>query len=81
MDEPAAGLTPQEADDLAMLIADIRTRFRCAVMVIEHNMRFIMALCERIHVLATGQTIAEGTPAAIRGNGLVRAVYLGSDAP
>ena len=68
LDEPAAGLAPAEADELRHLIGEIRTKHGCGILVIEHNMALVMNLCERIHVLDGGRTIADGTPAAIRGN-------------
>jgi branched-chain amino acid transport system ATP-binding protein len=80
LDEPAAGLAPAEADELRHLIGDLRTRYGCGILVIEHNMALVMNLCERIHVLDGGRTIAEGTPAEIRGNGEVRRAYLGAAA-
>jgi branched-chain amino acid transport system ATP-binding protein len=80
LDEPAAGLAPAEADELRHLIAAIRTRHGCGILVIEHNMALVMNLCERIHVLDGGRTIAEGTPAEIRGNEGVRHAYLGATA-
>ena len=62
LDEPAAGLAAAEADELRKLIVDIRSKYDCGVLVIEHNMALVMNLCERIHVLDSGRTIAEGTP-------------------
>ena len=66
LDEPAAGLAAAEADELRHLIIDIRSKYDCGVLVIEHNMALVMNLCERIHVLDSGRTIATGTPAEIR---------------
>jgi branched-chain amino acid transport system ATP-binding protein len=78
LDEPAAGLAPAEAESLRHLIADLRRRYDCSVLVIEHNMALVMNLCERIHVLDGGRTIAAGTPAEIRQHADVRHAYLGS---
>ena len=81
LDEPAAGLAPAEADELRHMIGDIRARYGCGVLVIEHNMALVMNLCERIHVLDGGRTIAAGTPEEIRADAGVRRAYLGSAAP
>jgi ABC-type branched-subunit amino acid transport system ATPase component len=78
LDEPAAGLSPPEAEELRHLIGSLRDRHGCGILVIEHNMALVMDLCERIHVLNGGRTIAAGTPEAIRANPEVRRVYLGS---
>ena len=80
LDEPAAGLAAAEADELRHLIIDIRSKYDCGVLVIEHNMALVMNLCERIHVLDSGRTIATGTPAEIRADAGVRRAYLGPDA-
>ena len=80
LDEPAAGLNESEADELVETIACIPERFGCGVLVIEHNMRLIMALCRRIQVLEQGRTIAIGTPAEVRADAAVRRAYLGVDA-
>jgi len=77
LDEPAAGLAAAEADELRRLIIEIRSRYHCGVLVIEHNMALVMNLCERIHVLDSGRTIAVGTPAEIRVDPGVRRAYLG----
>jgi len=78
LDEPAAGLAAAEADELRRLIVDIRLKYDCGVLVIEHNMALVMNLCERIHVLDSGRTIAAGAPAEIRADAGVRRAYLGS---
>jgi len=78
LDEPAAGLGDAECDELMSLIARIPQDFRCGVLVIEHNMRLIMGVCHRIHVIDSGKTIAEGSPSAIRSDPAVIRAYLGS---
>jgi len=78
LDEPAAGLAAAEADELRHLIVGIRKKYECGVLVIEHNMALVMNLCERIHVLDSGRTVAAGTPAQIRADTNVRRAYLGS---
>ena len=78
LDEPAAGLNEAECDDLVRTVARIPRRFGCGVLLIEHNMRVIMNACGRIHVIDTGSTLAEGTPAEIQGNPDVIRAYLGT---
>lgn len=80
LDEPAAGLTMREADELVEIILRVRDRIGCGVVIIEHNIRLIMNLCDRIQVLARGQTIAEGSPAEIRADAAVTEAYLGRSA-
>jgi branched-chain amino acid transport system ATP-binding protein len=77
LDEPAAGLNTAEASALRAMIAHIRDSFGCAVLVIEHNMELVMNLCERLHVLNSGRTIAIGTPAEVRAQPAFRDAYLG----
>jgi branched-chain amino acid transport system ATP-binding protein len=81
LDEPAAGLAPAEAEELRHVIADLRRRYECGILVIEHNMALVMNLCDRIHVLDGGRTIAVGAPADIRADANVRRAYLGSAVP
>jgi branched-chain amino acid transport system ATP-binding protein len=80
LDEPAAGLNEAETDDLLRVISEIRTTHGCAVVLIEHDMRLIMGLCDRIHVLDHGETLDVGTPDAVRRNPEVIAAYLGQGA-
>jgi branched-chain amino acid transport system ATP-binding protein len=84
LDEPAAGLNEQESDELVATLTLIRDDFSCALVVIEHDMRVIMRLCERIQVLDYGKTISIGTPAEVRRDPAVLQAYLGKravDAP
>jgi branched-chain amino acid transport system ATP-binding protein len=78
LDEPAAGLNEQESDDLLSLIHTIRDNRACATVVVEHDMRLIMRLCDRIHVLDAGRTLFEGNPAQVRASEEVAEAYLGS---
>jgi ABC-type branched-subunit amino acid transport system ATPase component len=80
LDEPAAGLNEQESDELVATLALIRDDFSCALVVIEHDMRVIMRLCERIQVLDYGKTISIGTPAEVRNDPAVLTAYLGKRA-
>lgn len=78
LDEPAAGMSDSETAQLAELIASLPSRFGCGVLLIEHNMSLVNTVCERIHVLDGGQTLAVGTPSEIRANPAVAAAYLGA---
>lgn len=80
MDEPAAGLTEAEGEELLQFVRSIRDNHACGVLLIEHNMRIVFNLCERVHVLRSGVTLAEGTPEEVRAHQGVRDAYLGSDA-
>jgi ABC-type branched-subunit amino acid transport system ATPase component len=79
LDEPTAGLAQREAEAFAPLLRDLRDRHGASVLVVEHDMPLLMALCDRIYCLETGQVIAEGTPAEVRADPLVVASYLGTD--
>jgi len=78
LDEPAAGMNPDETEQLMKLITDVRQRFNLTVLVIEHHMDLIMGLCERIVVLNFGTKLSEGSPDEIRNDGKVGEAYLGS---
>jgi branched-chain amino acid transport system ATP-binding protein len=80
LDEPAAGMNPQETEELMKLIFFIRNEFNLTVFLIEHDMRLVMGICERLMVLDYGRTIASGTPEEIRRNPVVIKAYLGSEA-
>jgi branched-chain amino acid transport system ATP-binding protein len=77
LDEPAAGMNPQETEELMKLIAFIRKEFRLTILLIEHDMRLVMGICERIMVLDYGKTIACGTPEEIKKDPAVIKAYLG----
>jgi branched-chain amino acid transport system ATP-binding protein len=77
MDEPAAGLPEAEVPGFAAVVRTVRDDHGAGVLLIDHNMALIMEICERIHVLDQGKTLAEGTPAEIRRNLDVAAAYLG----
>jgi len=79
MDEPAAGLNDAECDDLKLVVGRIRRELACGILLIEHRMSLIFALCDRIHVLQQGRTIAIGLPDEIRNDAAVRQAYLGEE--
>ena len=81
LDEPAAGLNPQESDELMHVIQLIRERFRVTILLIEHDMRVVMGICHRIAVLDNGIKIAEGSPDEIRRDARVIEAYLGEEVP
>ncbi|HZP81583.1 MAG TPA: ATP-binding cassette domain-containing protein [Chthonomonadaceae bacterium] len=79
LDEPAAGMNPQEKGELMGLIRQVRDEFGLTILLIEHDMKLVMGICERIYVLDYGRIIAEGTPEEIRRNPKVIAAYLGEE--
>lgn len=79
LDEPAAGMNPQETDDLTKLIRHLRDKYKLTVILIEHDMSLVMNLCERIFVLNYGKLIASGTPDEIKNNEFVISAYLGEE--
>ena len=78
LDEPAAGMNPVEKEELRLLIARIRTEFGLAILLVEHDMKVVMGICERIYVLDQGMVISSGTPSAVRADPKVIAAYLGA---
>jgi ABC-type branched-subunit amino acid transport system ATPase component len=78
LDEPAAGLNEQESDTLLETLSTIPARYGCGILIVDHDMRLIMRLCNQLHVLNYGLTIGEGTPEQIRQNPAVIEAYLGS---
>jgi branched-chain amino acid transport system ATP-binding protein len=80
LDEPAAGMNPAEIDQLMDFIRWIREQFQLTILLIEHQMKLVMGICERIKVLDFGETLAEGTPEVIRNDPWVMKAYLGEEA-
>lgn len=78
LDEPAAGMNEAESDALAESLAGIRDRLDCGVLVVEHNLRVVMGLCERVYVLNEGRLISDGSAEDVRRDAAVIAAYIGS---
>lgn len=79
LDEPAAGMNPQETEQLMAMIRWIRKEFKLTILLIEHDMRLVMGVCERIYVLDYGCIIAQGSPQEIKNNPRVIEAYLGEE--
>ena len=79
LDEPAAGMNPQETEDLGRFIQEIKEKFNLTIFMIEHHMTLVMGISDRIYVIDFGSQIAEGTPEEVRDNPAVIAAYLGVD--
>jgi branched-chain amino acid transport system ATP-binding protein len=77
LDEPAAGLNPTETEELIAVIRRIHQDYGLAIFLVEHDMKVVMSICQRIQVLGRGRTLASGTPAEIRGDRRVVEAYLG----
>jgi branched-chain amino acid transport system ATP-binding protein len=79
LDEPTAGMTPEELDQMIGIIRKLHDEFKVAILLIEHRLKFVMELCQRVQTLVFGEVIAEGTPSEIKKNPAVIEAYLGKE--
>jgi branched-chain amino acid transport system ATP-binding protein len=79
LDEPAAGLDDAETLQLAGIIKDLRDKFNCAILLVEHDMRLVMGICDRVCAISFGKFLASGTPEEIQNNPAVQEAYLGEE--
>ncbi len=81
LDEPAAGMNPQETAELDQLLLQLREEFSIAILLIEHDMKLVMRISNRVYVMDQGRTLAQGTPAVVQAHPEVIAAYLGEEVP
>jgi len=79
LDEPAAGLNEQETNELSDLIISIKDNYKCSILLVEHDMGFVMQVCDRICAISFGKFLAMDTPEKIKSNPIVQEAYLGKD--
>jgi branched-chain amino acid transport system ATP-binding protein len=79
LDEPTAGMNPEELLQMMEIIRQVHRQFNLAIFLIEHRMRLVMDLCDRVQTLVFGEVVAEGTPEEVRNNPLVIDAYLGKE--
>ncbi|MGQ0433310.1 MAG: ABC transporter ATP-binding protein [Microthrixaceae bacterium] len=79
MDEPAAGVAQRETEVLVLLLQQLRDELDCAIVLVEHDMPLVMAVCDHVYAMEAGRVIADGPPAEVQSNPLVVAGYLGED--
>jgi ABC-type branched-subunit amino acid transport system ATPase component len=77
LDEPTSGLEEHEAEKLADIVHELRRSGECSVLLVEHDVGFVMSLCDRITVLNLGEVIGGGSPGEVSADPVVRAAYLG----